>query len=83
MPIDTHGLTEAHVGKRLSVALTDGDAIGIQLLELTVCDPPEPCCGITYRLLSAEKPKASRQVGEVYWTSFNEISNFEQDRCNE
>lgn len=77
MPIDTRGFGEEHVGQRLSVRLNDGATIGIQLLELTVCDPPEPCCGITYRILSADRTSASRQIGEVYWTSFRDVREFD------
>ena len=77
MSIDTRGFTEKHVGHRLSVKLNDGETIGIQLLELTVCDPPEPCCGITYRLLSTERVKDSRQLGEVYWTPFSDVREFD------
>ena len=77
MPIDTRGFAEKHIGHRLSVKLSDCETIGIQLLELTVCDPPEPCCGITYRLLSTERTKDSRQLGEVYWTAFSDVREFD------
>jgi hypothetical protein len=76
MSVDTRGFTEKHVGHRLSVTLNDGETIGIRLLELTVCDPSEPCCGITYRLLSTERDKDSRQLGEVYWTAFSDVREF-------
>jgi hypothetical protein len=79
MSLDTRGFTEKHVGNRLSVKLNDGETIGIQLLELTVCDPLEPCCGITYRLLSTERTKDSRQLCEVYWTSFSDLREFDVD----
>lgn len=77
MATDTRGFTEKHVGQRLSVRLNDGETVGIQLLELTVCDPPEPCCGITYRLLSAEQDKNPRRVGEIYWTAFRDVLEFD------
>ena len=77
MTTDTRGFTQKHVGQCLSVKLKDGETIRIQLLELTVCDPPEPCCGITYRLLSAESAKDSRQIGEVYWTAYSDVHEFD------
>ena len=77
MPLGTHGFTEKHVGQQLFIKLNDGETIGVRLLELTVCDPPEPCCGITYRLLSAERESSSRQIGEVYWTSFSDVREFD------
>ena len=76
MPVDTRGFSEEHVGRRLSVKLNNGKTMGIQLLELTICDSPEPCCGITYRLCSAERATDSRQIGEVYWTAFNDVREF-------
>jgi hypothetical protein len=47
MPVDTRGLTQQPVGKRLRVELAGGEVLEIQLQELTVGPEPEPCCGIT------------------------------------
>ena len=77
MPIDTRGLREEHVGKQLRVELTGGEVDEIRLLELTTCEPPEPCCGITYTLLSINRRDASKEQGGTYWTAFGEIENFE------
>jgi hypothetical protein len=77
MPVDTLGLTSSHIGKRLRVALTGGESMEIRLHELTVCEEPEPCCGITYILLSTNRPENGRENGSAYWTGFKEINNFQ------
>ena len=76
MPIDTRGLRQEHIGKRLRVELAGGVVDLVELLELTICEPPEPCCGFTYRLLARERGDARKPEGEVYWTAFGEIENF-------
>jgi hypothetical protein len=47
MPVDARGFREDHIGKRLRVALQDGEVASTSLLELTICEDPEPCCGNT------------------------------------
>ena len=76
MPVDTRGLQQEHVGKRLEIKLQHGGFDEVKLLELTVCDEPEPCCGITYRLLSAGHGATQRERGEVYWMGFDDIAGF-------
>jgi hypothetical protein len=76
MPVDTRGLTQQHVGKRLCLELTTGDVEEVDALELTVCDQAEPCCGITYRLTRSNKVDSPKQEGSVYWVSFDEIKAF-------
>jgi hypothetical protein len=78
MAVDTRGLSSSHIGKRLRVALTRGESMEIRLHELTVCEEPEPCCGITYILLSTSRPEDRREAGSTYWTGFKEISNFQE-----
>ena len=77
MPVDTRGLREKHVGKRLRIALPVGQVEEVTLLELTVCQEPEPCCGITYRLLYANHHHQSKKAGSVYWVGFGDIKNFQ------
>ena len=74
MPVDTRGLQQEHVGKRLRVIFEDGQTEEIKLLDVTVCDEPEPCCGIIYDLL---KTSGTRKVGATYWTGFGDIRNFQ------
>ena len=75
MPVDTRGFDQEYVGKRMRVELVDGEALEIRLHELTVCAKPEPCCGITYVLISSNR--SDRNEGAAYWTSFGEIEKFE------
>lgn len=77
MPVDTRGLKHEHVGKRLRVELADGEIEELKLLDLTICAEREPCCGITYRLLSSNRQDDAKEKGEVYWTDFREIENFQ------
>ena len=77
MPVDTRGLNQEHVGKRMQVELADGESLEIRLHELTVCASPEPCCGITYTLLSTNRSEGKREQGAAYWTAFGEIEKFE------
>ena len=77
MPVDTRGLNSWHIGKRLRVALSRGESMEIRLHELTVCAEPEPCCGITYTLLSTNQPENGRANGSAYWTGFKEIRDFQ------
>jgi hypothetical protein len=77
MPVDTRGLRQEHVGKHLRVELADGEMVEINLLELTVCPEPEPCCGITYILISTTRSDGKRAKGAAYWTAFSEIEQFQ------
>jgi hypothetical protein len=76
MLVDTKGLRHEHVGKRLRVELTSGEVDEIKLLDVTACDPPQPCCGITYTVLSTNQSESSRAPGSTHWTAFHEITKF-------
>ena len=73
MPVDTRGFNHGHVGKRIRVELADGELLEIRLHELTVCARPEPCCGITYILLSSNRSDGTKEKGAAYWTPFGDI----------
>jgi hypothetical protein len=77
MLVDTRGLNKGHVGKRIGVELPDGESLEIRLHELTVCARPEPCCGITYILISTNRTDGKRDKGAAYWTPFGEIERFQ------
>jgi hypothetical protein len=77
IPVDTRGLQQEHVGKRMRVALADGELLEIRLHELTVCAKLEPCCGITYILISSNRSDGKRENGAAYWTAFGEIEKFQ------
>ncbi|HKV62263.1 MAG TPA: hypothetical protein VJO16_10140 [Candidatus Acidoferrum sp.] len=77
MQVDTRGLGQQHVGKRMQVALAGGESLEIRLHELTVCAKLEPCCGITYILISTNRSDGKRENGAAYLTAFGEIENFQ------
>jgi hypothetical protein len=77
MSVDTRGLNQGHVGKRMRVELANGELLEIRLHELTVCARPEPCCGIMYVLISSNRSDTKRDNGDAYWTAFGEIEKFE------
>jgi len=76
MLADTKGLGQEHVAKRLRIELTSGEVDEIKLLDVTACDPPQPCCGIMYTVLSTLRDDGSKTQGGTYWTAFGEIDNF-------
>jgi hypothetical protein len=77
MPVDTRGFNQEHLVKRMRVELADGELLEIRLHELTVCAKPEPCCGITYVLISTNRSDGKRDHGAAYWTAFGEIEKFQ------
>jgi hypothetical protein len=76
MLVDTKGLGQKHVGKRLHLQLTNGEVDEIKLLDVTACDPPQRCCGIMYTVLSTNQSAGGKTQGGTYWTAFAEIDNF-------
>ena len=76
MATDTRGLGQEHVGKRLWLELAGGELDEIKLLDVTVCEPAEPCCGIMYTLLSTNRSDGSKEPGATYWTAFRDIEKF-------
>ena len=61
----------------MQVALAGGESLEIRLHELTVCAKLEPCCGITYILISTNRSDGKRENGAAYLTAFGEIENFQ------
>jgi hypothetical protein len=78
MPINTRGLRQEHVGKHLRLELAGGEVDEIKLLDVTVCEPPEPCCAIIYTMLSTNRPDGSKEQGGTYSTAFGQIENFRE-----
>jgi len=76
MLVDTKGLHHEYIGKRLRIELSSGEVDEIKLLDVTACDPPQPCCGIMYTVLSTNQSAGSKTQGGTYWTAFGEIDNF-------
>jgi len=61
----------------MRVTLAHGELLELRLHELTVCATPEPCCGITYILISTDRLDGKRDKGAAYWTAFAEIEKFQ------
>jgi hypothetical protein len=76
MLVDTKGLHHEHVGKRLRIELSSGEVDEIKLLDVTACDPQQPCCGIMYTVLSTTRSEGGKTQGGTYWTAFGEIETF-------
>ena len=76
MLVDTKGLGQDHVGKNLRLELTSGEVDEIKLLDVTACDPPQPCCGIMYTVISMNQLAGSKTQGGTNRTAFGEIDNF-------
>jgi hypothetical protein len=53
------------------------ELLEIRLHELTLCAKPEPCCGITYILISTNRSDGKRYKAAAYWTAFSEIEKFQ------
>ena len=77
MPVDTRGLNPDHDGKRMRLELASSELLEIRVHELTVCAKLEPCCGVTYILISTNRSDEKRENGAAYWTAFGEIEKFE------
>ena len=77
MAVDTRGLRAEHVGKRLRVEFGSRETSEVSLLNLTACEKPEPCCGITYVLLSTNRIDRGFEKGAVYGTGFGDIKEFQ------
>lgn len=76
MPVDTRGMRQEYVGKRLGIEFEDGIVEEVKLLEVCVCEEHEPCCGITYDLISTNRDDGTREKSAAYWTGFGDIKNF-------
>ncbi len=77
MTVDTRGLRQEHIGKRLCVHFESGEISEISLLNLSACERPEPCCGITYLLLSTIRIDCGREKDAAYWAGLGDIKNFQ------
>jgi hypothetical protein len=77
MAVDTRGLCQEHIGKRLCVHFESGEISEISLLNLSACEKSAPCCSITYVLLSTNRIDCSLEKGTAYWAGFGDIKNFQ------
>ena len=76
MQVDTRGLRREHQDKRLRIEFNDGEIQEVRLLVLSLCDEHVDCCGITYDLISTNRPPGVNP-GSARWSDFASIKNFE------
>ena len=69
-------LSREHQDKCLRLKFNDGEIAEVRLLLLNQCDEHEDCRGITYDLLSTNRPNRVRQ-GSAMWAHLRDIKNFE------
>ena len=69
-------LTREHQDKRLRVEFNDGEIADIKLLLVSECAEHEDCRGITYDLISTNRPNRVKK-GSAYWADSRDIKNLE------
>ena len=69
-------LTREYQDKRLHVEFNDGEIADVKVLVVGECDEHEHCRGITYDVISTNRPDKLRP-GSAYWAEMAAIKNFE------
>jgi len=68
-------LTREHQDKLLHVEFNDGEIADVKVLVVGECDEHEDCRGITYDIISTNRPEKLRP-GSAYWAEMADIKNF-------
>jgi len=68
-------LTREYQDKRLHIEFADGEIADITVLVVSECDEHEDCRGITYDVISTNRPEKLRP-GSAYWTEMANIRDF-------
>lgn len=68
-------LTREHQDKRLHVEFKDGEIADVKVLVVSECDEHENCSGITYDVISTNRPEKLRP-GAAYWAELADIKSF-------
>jgi hypothetical protein len=74
MTVDS--LTPQYQDKRLRLEFNDGEIAEVRLLLLSQCDEHEECRGITYDLISTNRPNRAKD-GSACWANLPDIKSFE------
>jgi hypothetical protein len=74
-------LTREHQGKRIHVEFKDGESADLRVLVVSECDEHENCRGISYDVISTNRPERLRP-GSAYWADMVNIKSFEVLRIN-
>jgi hypothetical protein len=69
-------LTREHQDKRLHVEFKDGEIADVKVLVVSDCDEHEDCRGITYDVISTNRPERLRP-GSACWAELANIKSFE------
>ena len=69
-------LTREHQDKRLRIQFVNGEIADVTVLEVGECDEHEDCRGITYDVISTNRPEQLRP-GAAYWAEMADIKSFE------
>ena len=69
-------LSREHQDKRLHVEFTDGEIADLKVLVVSECNEHEDCRGITYDVISTNRPERLRP-GSAYWADMARIKSFE------
>jgi len=68
-------VTREHQDKRLHVEFKDGEIADVKILEVSDCDEHEDCRGITYDVISTNRPERLRP-GSTCWAEMADIKSF-------
>jgi len=68
-------LTREHQDRRLHVEFKDGEIADVKILVVSDCDEHEDCRGITYDIISTNRPDRLRP-GSACWAEMADIKSF-------
>ena len=68
-------VTREHQDKRLRVEFKDGEIADLKVLVVSECDEHQNCRGITYHVISTNRPERLRP-GQAYWAELSDIKSF-------
>jgi hypothetical protein len=68
-------LTREHQDKRLHVEFKNGEIADVTVLVVSECDEHEDCRGITYDVISTNRPERL-QPNSAYWAEMADIKSF-------
>ena len=69
-------LSREHQDKRLRVEFNNGEIAELKVLLVSECDEHKDCRGITYDVISTNRPERLRP-GSAYWAEIADIKSFE------
>jgi len=69
-------LTRELQDKSLRIEFNDGEIADIKVLVVSECNEHEDCRGITYDLISTNRPNRAKE-GSAYWADSRDIRSFE------